>query len=399
MSDHAHAHAPAPLGGKLITPVTLCLAALCLAAGVVMAVRFVFGLGAVTNLNDGYPMGIWIVYDVVIGSALACGGYAMALLVYIFNKGEYHPLVRPALLASLLGYSLAGVSVMMDMGRYWNAWHIFWPSYANVNSVLFEVATCITAYILVMFIEFSPAFLDKLIGLSPAFFDRIGMGTVKKLLSRLMFLFIALGMLLPTMHQASLGSMLIIFGKQIHPLWQSGFMLPLEYLMTAVLMGFAAVVVEATLVSLAFKRPMETDLLAKLAQFIWGLLLAYLVVRIGGAVMRGASASAFRFTLESFWFWVEMTCFILPFILLAKPADRNNPGKLFGAAMLLALGGFMLRLNGYLVGYETGDGWHYFPSLPELILTVGLISFEVLAYIVLVKLLPVLPAVTPAASH
>ncbi|MCX7171806.1 MAG: Ni/Fe-hydrogenase cytochrome b subunit, partial [Proteobacteria bacterium] len=272
MADHAHhAHVPAPLGGQLITPITVCLAALCLAAGVVMAFRFVFGLGAVTNLNDGYPMGIWIVYDVVIGSALACGGYAMALLVYIFNKGEYHPLVRPALLASLLGYSLAGVSVMMDMGRYWNAWHIFWPGYANVNSVLFEVATCITAYILVMFIEFSPAFLDRVIGLSPAFFDRIGMGTVKKLLSRLMFLFIALGLLLPTMHQASLGSMLIIFGKQVHPLWQSGFLLPLEFLMTAILMGFAAVVIEATLVSVGFKRPPETDLLAKLAKFIWGL--------------------------------------------------------------------------------------------------------------------------------
>lgn len=386
-----HAHAPAPLGGKLITPVTLCLAALCLAAGIVMTIRFVFGLGAVTNLNDGYPMGIWIVYDVVIASAFASGGYIMALLVYIFNKGEYHPLVRPALLASLLGYSLAGVSVMMDMGRYWNSWHIFWPGYAQLNSVLFEVATCITAYILVMFIEFSPAFLDKI---AVGFLKKI-IPDVKKIVTRLMFLFIALGMLLPTMHQSSLGSMLIIFGNQIHPLWRSGLLLPLEYLMTAVLLGFAVVVVEATLVSVGFKRPMETDLLAKLTKFIWGLLLAYLVVRIGGLVMRGALASAFHFTLESFWFWVEMLSFIVPLFMLAKPASMNNPGKLFGAAVLLMLGGFMLRVNGYLVGYETGDGWHYFPSLPELILTLGLISFEILAYIVLVRLLPVLPAAKP----
>src|ERR1035437_5340780 len=202
MADHTATHAPAPLGGTLITPVTLLLAVLSLAAGVVALLRFIFGLGAVTNMNNGYSLGIWVVYDVVIGSGLACGGYVMALLVYILNRGEYHPLVRPALLASLLGYTLAGVSVMLDMGRYWNAWHIFWPGYAQFNSVLFEVATCITLYILVMWIEFSPAFLD-----------RIGLGGVKKMLSKMMFFFIALGVVLPTMHQSSLGSMLVIFSR------------------------------------------------------------------------------------------------------------------------------------------------------------------------------------------
>jgi hypothetical protein len=48
-----------------------------------------------------------VVVDVIIGSAFACGGFSVAMLVYIFNRGEYHPLVRPALLASLFGYTLA----------------------------------------------------------------------------------------------------------------------------------------------------------------------------------------------------------------------------------------------------------------------------------------------------
>ncbi len=382
MAEHTAVHAPAPLGGKLLTPFTFVLGVLSLAAGVVAVIRLVYGLGAVTNLSDGYPFGIWIVYDVVIGSALACGGYVMALLVYIFNRGEYHPLVRPALLASLMGYTLAGVSVILDMGRYWNSWHIFWPGYAQPNSVLFEVATCISAYILVMWIEFSPAYLDK-----------IGLGGIKKIVSRLMFLFIALGVLLPSMHQSSLGSMLVIFGRQINPLWQSGFMLPLEYLMTAVLMGFAVVVVEATLVSIGFKRPMETPLLAKLAKFVWGLLLAYLVVRIGGLVMRGALPNAFHFDAPSYCFWVEMLCFALPLVMLARKTSRNNSGKLFGAAVLLMMGGFMLRVDGFLIGYRTGESWHYFPALPELTITVGLIAFEILAYTLLVKILPVLPAI------
>ena len=387
MADDMSTHAPAPLGGKLITPVTLFLGALTIAAGVIALIRFIFGLGSVTNMSDGYSLGIWIVYDVVIGSGLACGGYVMALLVYIFNQGEYHPLVRPALLASLLGYTLAGVSVMMDMGRYWNAWHIFWPGYAQFNSVLFEVASCITFYILVMWIEFSPAFLEKL-----------GLGWVKKKLSKWMFFFIALGVLLPTMHQSSLGSMLVIFGGKVNPLWQSGFMLPLEYLLTAVLLGFSAVVVEVTLVSIGFKRPMETPLLSKLAKLMWGVLLVYLLVRIGGLIQRGAISNAFQLTLESLSFWVEMISFSLPLIMLARPSDRRNPGKLFGAAVLLILGAFMLRVNGYLVGFHNGEGWHYFPALPELMLTVGLVAFELLAYIVLVKFLPILPALPQGKS-
>jgi Ni/Fe-hydrogenase subunit HybB-like protein len=124
-------------------------------------VRFLFGLGAVTALNDGYPWGIWVVVDVVIGSAFACGGFSVAMLVYIFNKGEYHPLVRPALLASLFGYTLAGAGVIFDLGRWWNVWHMFWPWSINPNSVMFEVAVCISLYIVVMWIEFSPVILEQ----------------------------------------------------------------------------------------------------------------------------------------------------------------------------------------------------------------------------------------------
>ncbi len=250
-------HAVAPLGGRLVTPVTVVLAGLTAIAGVILLVRFFFGLGAVTNISDGFPWGIWIAYDVMVGSALACGGYAMALLVYIFNRGEYHPLVRPALLASLFGYTLAGASVIFDLGRYWNVWHLFWPGYAQINSVMFEVGVCITAYIFVMWIEFSPVFLEKL-----------GLKDVKRKLSKVLFFFIALGVLLPSMHQSSLGSLLVVFGYQVHPLWQT-VLLPLLFLLTAILLGFAVVIFEASVVSVGFKRPGETPLLARLSRIMY----------------------------------------------------------------------------------------------------------------------------------
>lgn len=384
MADHSHAHAPRPLGGSLLTPFTLLLGVLAGIAGVILLYRLFYGLGAVTNLNDGYPWGIWIAYDVVVGSAFACGGYVMALLVYIFNKGQYHPLVRPALLASLFGYTLAGASVIFDLGRWWNFWHIFWPGYAQVNSVMFEVAVCISAYIVVMWIEFSPAFLEKW-----------GMKDVRQKLNKVLFFFIALGVLLPSMHQSSLGSLLVIFGEQIHPLWQSGMLLPVIYLMTAILLGFAVVIFEATLSSTGFKRQLETPVLTPLSKVMFGLLAAYVVVRVADLLLRGALGTAFAATWQAFWFWVEMACFVVPLVLLATEQARRSAAKLFVGAVLLMLGGFLLRINGFLVGYMTGEGWHYFPSLAELMVTVGLIAFEILAYIVIVRNYPVLPAAQP----
>jgi Ni/Fe-hydrogenase subunit HybB-like protein len=384
-ASHNHP-APAALGGPLWTPTTLLLAALVAIAGVILLVRFFLGLGSVTNINDGYPWGIWVVYDVVIGSAFACGGYSVALLVYIFNKGEYHPMVRPALLASLFGYTLAGAGVIFDLGRYWNFWHIFWPGYAQPNSVMFEVAVCISAYILVMWIEFSPAFLEK-----------FGKKDVKKKLNKALFFIIALGVLLPSMHQSSLGSLLVVFGYQIHPLWQS-ILLPLFYLMTAMAIGFAIVIFEACLSASGFKRPLEMHLLGKLSKVMLWVLSAYLVIRFVDLAVRGALGNMFELDIEAFMFWVETALFVAPLVILANAQSRKNPSKLFIAACCLIMAGFVLRINSYLVGYETGPGWHYFPAFTEIMVSIGMIALEILGYIVLVRYLPILPGTNETSA-
>lgn len=378
---------PTPLGGPLVTPVTVILGLLALAAFVILIVRMFLGLGAVTNINDGYPWGVWIVYDVFVGTAFACGGYGMALLAYIFNKGEYHPMVRPALLASLFGYTLASVSIMFDLGRWWNFWHVFTPQYAQPNSVLFEIALCVTAYVVVMWIEFAPAFLDQL-----------GFARVKKYLSKVLFVFIALGVLLPTMHQSSIGSQLIVFGYQIHPLWRSGWLLPVEFLMTALLLGYATVIFETTLSSVGFRREMETPMAGRVADVMWGLLVAFLALRAVELIARGAIATAFVADTQALWFWIECACFVASALVLRSRAARRHPARLFIGAVLLMVGGMIQRVNCFLVGYMTGDGWNYFPSLTELMVTIGLIAFEILAYIVIVRRFPILPQTHPATA-
>ena len=125
-------------------------------------------------------------------------------------------------------------------------------------------------------------------------------------------------------------------------------------------------------------------------------LAAYVVLRVAEVAIRGALGTAFAATWQAFWFWIEMASFIAPLVILASEDARRNAGKLFISAVLLMLGGFLLRINGFLVGYMTGEGWSYFPSLAELMVTIGIIAFEILAYIVIVRNYPVLPAAQPA---
>ena len=380
-----HLTHPAPVGGSLWNAVTVTCAVLIAAMLVILAVRFFGGLGAVTNLNDGYPWGIWVVVDVVIGSSFACGGFAVAMLVYIFNRGQYHALVRPALLASLFGYTLAGGGVIFDLGRWWNFWHIFMPGYANPNSVMFEVATCIAVYILVMWVEFSPAFLEKL-----------GKVDAKQKLNKVLFFVIALGTVLPMMHQSSLGTLLVVMGIQIHPLWNTPIE-PLLYLLSAITMGYAVVLFESCVASAAYRRQIEMHMLTPLSRIMLGLLSVFLLVRLGDVVVRGVLPLAFAGTTEALMFWIEIALFVSPLVLLRNEEQRRNPAKLFLAGLLLMLGGALMRLDGFLIAYETGDGFHYFPALPEILVTVGMFAIEVLGYIVITRRFPVLPR--EAASH
>ena len=123
---------------------------------------FAAGLGAVTNLSDGYPWGLWIAFDVVTGTALGCGGYAIALLVYVVNRGQYHSLVRHALLTSAVGYTAAILALGIDVGAPWNFWKVpLWTWAWNTDSVLLEVALCVMAYIVVLWIEMAPVFLER----------------------------------------------------------------------------------------------------------------------------------------------------------------------------------------------------------------------------------------------
>jgi Ni/Fe-hydrogenase subunit HybB-like protein len=402
MSSHVPAHdTPRPLGGSVFQVPGMKLLAVVAAAGLgVMAWRLVAGLGAVTALSDGYPWGIWIAYDVVTGTALACGGYAMALLIYILNRGQYHPLIRPAIVTSALGYSLAGLSIFLDVGRPWLAWKLplFWNW--NLDSVLLEVALCIMAYTVVLWVELSPVLLERAKAARWAW-ARDWSARVSRAVQRGYIWIVALGLVLPTMHQSSLGTLMMLTGKKLDPLWQTPW-LPLLFLVSCLGMGYAAVVFESALASRAFGRRPETAMLARLSRPIAVTVGLYLALRLGDLAWRGQIGRAVALDLRSVFFLAELALFVGGLLVLGPAARRQHLGGMFRAALLLMLGGAVYRFNTYLVGFSPGPGWSYFPAVPELAMTLGIVALEVIGYVAIVKMFPVLSGgsrVEPAPSR
>lgn len=368
---------PAPLGGSLITRTSVLTALLTVIMVVLLIYRLIFGLGAVTNLSNGYGFGIWIAYDDYISSAFACGGFAMAVLCYAFNGWTYHPLVRPALVASAFGYSLAGAAVMFDVGRYWNAWHLFVPGWVNPHSFLPQAAICIGAFCMVLWVEVAPAVAE-----------RFGSVETQRKINKAMFVFMALGMLLATMHQSALGSMMIAPGYLVHPLWQTN-LLPLLNVSSALCMGYSIVIFEGSLVTAVYKRPSKVPLLSKISRLVVGLCVFWLAVRWVDLGIEGKLGLVMTSGKYSAFFLIENLLFLLPIILLASQRNRFNAQILFVAAVLMLLAGSLYRLDLVLIAYGR-PGWHYFPSVAEIMITVGFVALEILGYIVFVKVFPIL---------
>lgn len=391
-------HAAAPVGGRILTPFFKALVFIALVGAVALAVRFLQGLGAATAMSDGYGFGLWIAFDVVVGTAVGCGGYSMAMLVYLANKGQYHPLVRPALLTGALGYTFAGASIFIDVGRYWGIWKI--PLYVpwwNGASALLEVALCVMAYIVVLWLELSPVVLEGWQqGQSPGL-KRFA-ETWAPRMTKAMPWIIALGLLLPTMHQSSLGTIMLLPTSKVHGLWLTSF-LPLLFLVNAIFLGYGAVIAEATISAYGLKRPRETALLGSMGPWIAALLLLFTGLRIVDILVGGRLGLAFVPTRFAFFFWLETVLTVIPALMLLGARARATTAGLFRAGLLILAAGVLYRFDTYLVAYDPGPSWSYFPAVGEMAVSLGLVAGEIMIYIYAVKKFPVLSAAPAAASR
>jgi Ni/Fe-hydrogenase subunit HybB-like protein len=357
--------------------------------GAVWAYRMLFGLGNTTNLNDAYPWGIWIGIDVACGVALAAGGFTTAFLAHILHRERYHPLVRPALLTAMLGYTFVALGVMTDLGRFWAMWHVMLPNMWQPNSVLFEVALCVMTYVSVLYIEFLPAVCERFVG-------RVNLtGRASRLnkpvdqalrfaqatLGRFMTVFIIMGIMLSCMHQSSLGTLMVIAQGKLHPLWQTS-LLPLHFLLSAFAVGFPMVIFESIIAHRSFRLPGETDVLSALARFVPFTLSVYLVAKIFDLYNRDVLSLVFTSGFYSRLYLLEVGVgVVLPACILSVRRLRVRKPWLFAAASMVIAGVAFNRLNVFLFAYSPLDtAATYMPAWTEIAVTAGFIALTVLIY-------------------
>jgi Ni/Fe-hydrogenase subunit HybB-like protein len=392
-------HAEERVHRRVWTPAYQILTLVALLATLLVAIRFVVGLGPMTNMTDVFPWGTWKVFNVIVLTALGSGGYALAFVVYVLNHGHYHPIVRHALLTSAVGYTIGIISLTADIGRPWNIWRVFvlWGDW-NLDSVLLEVAVCVTAYVGVVWIELSPTFLERWRESNrprlAAFAER-SLAILKKAMPWL----IGLGILLPTMHQSSLGSLYLLAGHKVHPLWYTP-LIPALFLVSCWILGYAMVIATYILFSRRYGRPAYDETLSRLSHFMAYVILFFGTLRIGDLIWRDQIG---RLTDGSWQSWLVILELVFVFVPgLAMIVDRRRrelPGCMFRMSCFILLGGAMYRMNSAWLAYDGGVGAVYFPSVMELIMTVGLIAIQGTIYLLVVKNFPVLAAPHTRWSH
>jgi Ni/Fe-hydrogenase subunit HybB-like protein len=345
---------------------------------IVLILRFVKGLGGVTNLSDQFPLGLWIGFDVMAGAMLGGGAFVLAGMVYVFGIERYRPILRSTILTAFLGYSLLIIALLIDIGRPYNIWRPMINQ--NIHSVLFEVAMCVMCYTTVLALEFAPAL-----------FERLRWKRAWRITHGITLPLVIIGIILSTMHQSSLGSLWLIAPGKLNDLWYTP-LLPVFFWISAITVGLSMVVVESNLTSRGLKRGLEQDLLARLCRANALLLTFYALFKVSDLALRGNLQLLFQPTLQTVLFWCELGLLtIVPAIMMFNPRVRADKNLLFLAGGLVVAGGILNRLNVSVFGMWSYTGPVYFPSWMEIVLTLGMISFGVVGFIVAARFLPVFP--------
>jgi Ni/Fe-hydrogenase subunit HybB-like protein len=348
------------------------VAALILGVGLYATVaRFTQGLGAVTNLNDNTPWGLWVGFDVLCGVALAAGGFTLTALVHLFGQKRFHPILHSTVLTAFLGYLLVSVGLMYDLGKPHHMWHVMvmW----NPHSVMFEVAWCVMLYTTVLLLEFSPIV-----------FARFGYKRPLQLVRRIAIPLVLAGVLLSTLHQSSLGTLFLVVPGKLYKLWYTPY-LPVMFFVSALTVGFAMVIFESYLSSYFFGKGLEKSIIRDLSRFLVVAAIFYLGIKFQDLFARGVLGTLLEPRLETYCYWLEIALLLAPVVALAFRGTRENQHATFLCATSVILGVVVNRLNVALVGVYASSQSIYLPSFHEIAITLFLLTAGVVAFGVAVK--------------
>lgn len=343
-------------------------------------IRFVEGLGEVSNLTDAWPWGLWIGMDVVSGVGLAAGGFTICAVAHIFNIHRFEALTKPAILTAFLGYVLVVVALMIDLGRPYNIWRPLFEG--NFHSVLFEVAMCVMTYTTVLLFEFSSVALKK-------FKDHKILGKIYFIVNKLIIPLVILGVVLSTLHQSSLGSLYLIVPTKMHPLWWSPY-LPVFFYLSAIAVGFSMVTFEGYLSARAFNHGIKRNLITEIMRISAVVLGLTFILKFVDLAMADKLPLLVKPVSETAMFWLEVAIgTVIPIVIMSNKKLAHDRFWLFMASVSV-VGGFLLnRMNVSITSLVRSSNGSYFPSFTEISITMMLVVIAIWVFTFIVRNFPV----------
>jgi formate dehydrogenase iron-sulfur subunit len=419
----------------LMTPFNWILLLLMAFAGVALVARFALGLGGSTHLSDTYPWGLWIVFD-LIWIAVAAGAFAMAGVIYVFQRKDLYGLGRTAVLMGLLSYSFVMVTLFADLGLPAHFYQL--AIQAPEHSAMFEVSWCVGLYLTVLLLEFLPVPLERwgferaaaawrqwngayVTAAVTLFVYLLSRSPLYALATALIFgalawtfrardakaepIMLAIAAVtLSTMHQSSLGALYLLMPNMLAPQWWSPVM-PVSFFLSSIAAGTALVILVDMWIAKGWRRPLEITRLAAVGQIVFWSLLVYLAFRLGDMAIRGQLSSAFAGTLGLAFAAEIVLGGLLPLVLLGSRPLRQRADLLFVASLLVVLGVAYNRVNVVLfaMAFRGRMPWvapeSYAPSLVEWGLSVGLIAATIFLFGLAARHMPVLTRAEPSEAR
>jgi len=370
--------------GKVATPFNVITGIIILGGLALIAVRFAKGLGAVTNLSQAYPWGIWIGFDVVTGVAFAGGAYILTFAVHILKVKKYEPIVRATVLNGFLAYVFYSGALLLDLGRPWNVVNPIIGNAFGYGSVLFLVAWHFLLYTLCLFIEVSPAIAEWLRWVK-----------ARRIIQKMTTATVILGVTLSTLHQAGLGGLFLTAPSKIHPLWYSG-NIPVLFFISSMFAGFSMIIIESRFTHRIFSHRVDAEHHASHEKIILGLgkgsasvMAAYLFLKV--IDLTHGHQWGMLLTPMGLWYLVEVAGFTLVPLILYTVAIRDQNVRLVQAtAFLAAIGVILNRLNISVIAFKWYEAVRYYPTWQEIWVTLAVISMELWVFRWVINRMPIL---------